>query len=363
MKVLISGGGTGGHVYPAIAIAEKLKKENEKIEILYVGTKNGFESTIIPKMGYSFKTIEVQGFQRKINFQNIKRIFKAVGAVFEAKKIIKEFSPDLIIGTGGYVCGPVVIMGALLKKNTIIHEQNAFPGITNKILAKFVDKILISFEDARFRFKEQSKIILVGNPVREEILTVDEKKSRIKYKIPENKKMILSFGGSFGAKKLNNSMKEIIKNYIEKDIPFIHVTGKTHYENFIKDIELKNIKPYQHIVSYMDEMPQALAASDLVICSSGAITIAELTALGKASIQIPKAYTAENHQEFNALSIKSAGACDIILEKDLNKNLLWEKIESILNDEKILNNMSENSKKIGMPDALNLIYDQIREII
>jgi len=363
MKVLISGGGTGGHVYPAIAIANKLKDEIEDVEILFVGTRNGIESEIVPKAGYELKTITVQGFRRKITVDNLKRIVKLFKGLEQSRRIVKKFKPDIVIGTGGYVCGPVVLNASINKIPTIIHEQNAFPGITNKILSKFVSKILISFEDAKKYFKDKDNVVLTGNPVRKEILISDKIFSRKKLGVNEDKRMILCVGGSGGATKLNDSMKKIIPRLVKEDIQFIHVTGKTHYDKFVKSLEVQNFRGCQKVVPYLDDMASALAACDLVICSAGAITLAEVTALSKPSIVIPKAYTAENHQEFNAKSIEKKDAGIAILEKQLTYKKLEDTIFKILGDREKLAQMGKNSGKIGNSKAIDNIYEEIMEVL
>ncbi|KXZ39550.1 UDP-N-acetylglucosamine-N-acetylmuramylpentapeptide N-acetylglucosamine transferase [Alkalithermobacter thermoalcaliphilus JW-YL-7 = DSM 7308] len=359
MKVLISGGGTGGHIYPAIAIANKLEEELKEVEILFVGTEKGLESKVVPKAGYELKTITVEGFQRKISFENVKRVLKLFKGLEDARKIVKKFDPDIVIGTGGYVCGPVVFNAAMRGIPTVIHEQNAFPGITNKILARFVDKILISFEDAKKYFPNSDKVVFTGNPVRKEILTANKNEAKRKLGIAEDKKMLLCVGGSGGSRKLNDSMVNIISNLVKEDIQFIHVTGKNHYEKFIDKLGEINLKKSQKVVDYLDDMATALAACDLVICSAGAITLAEVTALGKPSIIIPKAYTAENHQEYNAKSLENKGAAMVILEKDLNSKVLNDMIFKILGDRKRLKDMEQNSKNAGMPQSIEIIYKEI----
>lgn len=204
MKVLISGGGTGGHIYPAIAIANKIKEENKDAQILFVGTKKGLESEIVPNSGYELKTITVEGFRRKLTFDNLKRILKLFKGLEESRRVLKEFKPDIVIGTGGYVCGPVVFNAAINGIPTVIHEQNAFPGITNKILSKFVKRVLISFEDARKFLKNDEKVVFTGNPVRKEIIHAQKFSSRKKLGVSEDKKMILCIGGSGGSKKEKN---------------------------------------------------------------------------------------------------------------------------------------------------------------
>ena len=349
MKVLLSGGGTGGHVYPAIAIANKIKEENPDCEILFVGTEKGIESEIVPKYGYELKTVTVQGFRRKIDFENVKRVFKLCKGL------------DIVIGTGGYVSGPVLFNSALNKNVTIVHEQNSFPGVTNKILSKVVTKVLTSFEDSHKRFPEesQSKLVLTGNPVRKEILQARKSVSRKKLGISEDKKMVLCYGGSGGSEEINEAMLLVIKNMVREDVAFIFATGKLYYNDFIKALGDIPLKPYQRVMPYLDNMADGLAASDIVIGSAGAISLAEITALGKPSIIIPKAYTAENHQEYNAKSIESQGAGIAILEKDLTPERLNEVVFKLLGDKELLMDMANASKSIGKPQAIDLIYDEI----
>ena len=364
MRVLLSGGGTGGHVYPAIAIANRIKEQYPDAEIMFVGTEKGIESEIVPKYGYELKTVTVQGFKRKIDFDNVKRIFKLFKGLEQSRKVVKKFKPDIVIGTGGYVSGPVLFNAAMSKVPTVIHEQNSFPGVTNKILSKVVTKVLTSFEDSHERFPEGSrdKLVLTGNPVRKEILLARKNIARRNLGISEDKKMVLCYGGSGGSKEINDAMKLVIENMVKEDIAFIFATGKYYYEEFVKSIDYLNLKPYQKVVPYLEDMANALAASDLVIGSAGAISLAEITALGKPSIIIPKAYTAENHQEYNAKSIESKGAGIAILEKDLTPKTLNETVFRVLGDKELLINMENASKEIGKPEAIDLICDEIIKI-
>lgn len=364
MKILLSGGGTGGHVYPAIAIANKIKEENPEAEIVFVGTEKGIESEIVPKYGYELKTVTVQGFKRKIDFENVKRVFKLFKGLEQSRKIVKKFKPDVVIGTGGYVSGPVLFNSSMSKVPTIVHEQNSFPGVTNKILAKMVTKVLTSFEDSHERFPEEtrSKLVLTGNPVRKEILISKKSVSRRKLGIQEDKKMVLCYGGSGGSRKINDSMKLVIRNLVNDDIAFIYATGKNFYDGFISDINDLDLKPYQKVVPYLEDMATALAACDIVIGSAGAISLAEITALGKPSIIIPKAYTAENHQEYNAKSVESKGAGIAILEKNLTPETLNETVYKLLGDRDLLLDMSNASKEIGKPEAIDIIYKEVMEV-
>ena len=361
MKVLLAGGGTGGHVYPAIAIANKIKEHNPDCEILFVGTKNGIESEIVPKAGFELKTVTVQGFKRKIDFDNVKRVFKLCKGLEQSRRIVKKYKPDIVIGTGGYVSGPVLFNAAMSKKVTIVHEQNSFPGVTNKILSKVATKVLTSFEDSHKRFpeKSQDKLVLTGNPVRKEILQARKYISRKNLGISEDKKMVLCYGGSGGSEEINDAMRLVIENMVKEDVAFIFATGKVYYEEFIESIKDIELKPYQRVMPYLDNMADGLAASDIVIGSAGAISLAEITALGKPSIIIPKAYTAENHQEYNAKSIESQGAGIAILEKDLTPQSLNEAVFKLLGDKELLIDMANNAKKIGKPEAIDLIYNEI----
>lgn len=364
MKVLLSGGGTGGHVYPAIAIANRIKEDYPDAEILFVGTAKGIESEIVPKYGYNIETVTVQGFKRKIDLDNVKRVFKLFKGLEQSRKVIKRFKPDIVIGTGGYVSGPVLFNASMSKIPTVIHEQNSFPGVTNKILSKMVTRVLTSFEDSHKRFPEasQEKLVLTGNPIRKEILVSRKNISRRKLGISEDKKMVLCYGGSGGSRKINEAMKLVIENMVKDDVAFIFATGKAYFEDFSKEISNLSLKPYQKVVPYLEDMANALSASDLVIGSAGAISLAEITALGKPSIIIPKAYTAENHQEYNAKSIEKQGGGIAILEKNLTPNSLNEAVFKLLGDKDALLDMANASKAIGKPEAIDLIYNEIVKI-
>jgi len=366
MKVLITGGGTGGHINPALAIAQKIKASDKNNQILYVGTKDGMESDLVPKQGFDFRTVEAKFLQRKISIDNIKTLAISIKGVAQSMKIINEFKPDIVIGTGGYVCGPVVLAAALKKVPTIIHEQNVFPGITNKLLSKVVDKIAISFEEATKYFKYKDKLVLVGNPVRKEVIEANRMQSRKKYNLKNDDIFIYSFGGSGGQKSLNDSIINVIKEIKNRDkIKLLHVTGKRLKDNFQESLQKENIKIPSNvtIVDYMYDAPSALSASDLVIGSAGAITIAEITKIGVPSILIPKTYTAENHQEYNARALEKMGAAVVILESELKDNKLLSTIDKIINNSSELSAMSLNSKKLGELNAEEEIYKLILELV
>lgn len=364
MKYLISGGGTGGHIYPALAIINEIKARDKKADVLYVGTKDGLESKLVPKEAINFKTIRVEGIPRTISKDSFIALKELLFGLRESKKIIKEFEPDIVIGTGGYVCGPVVFQAYRNKVPTLIHEQNAFPGITNKILSRFVDRVAVTFDESRKYFKYPDRVIKTGNPIRSEILKVDKDQAYKKLNLRKDKAIVLSFGGSGGQKSLNDSIKEIIKDYKDLDFQLIHITGERFIDEFKECISgLKIDKNNIKILPYLFEMADALNIADIVVTSAGAITLAEISSVGVASILIPKAYTAENHQEYNARTFEKEDAGLVILEKDLNGKILKKQIDNLLKDPEKLKIMANNSKKLAKTNAAGKIYDIIERII
>ena len=367
MRVLITGGGTGGHINPALAIAQKIISEDSANQVLYVGTRDGLERELASKAGFDYKYVTAKYLKRKITFENVKTLFASIRGVIQASRIISEFKPDIVVGTGGYVCGPVVLAGSIKKVPTMILEQNVFPGVTNKMLSKFVDVIGISFAEAEKYFPEEArkKLVLVGNPVRKDILTADRKKSRTELNLRPDVICVYSFGGSGGQVSLNEAIVDVIKKYNgQKNIKIIHVTGKKLYQSFMDEINEQNIHLENNIdiVEYMYDAAIVLSASDIVIGSAGAITIAEITALGVPAILIPKTYTAENHQEYNARALEKKGAARVILEKDLDGKKLIKEIEEIIENKNLLKTMSTNSKKMGNADVENKIYDSMLKL-
>lgn len=361
MRLIVTGGGTGGHVYPALAIAEAMKEIVEPTEILYIGTGYGIESDIVPKQGYRFETIEVKGFIRRLTFENVRRLKMALSSMKECRRIMKEFRPDIVVGTGGYVCGPVLKAAHRYGAFTAIHEQNAYPGVTNKLLAKEADVIFLGFEKAKERLKGTCPKIFVGNPVRRSIFSMDRKRARQALGLDETRKMILSIGGSGGSDSLNKLFLRMLPLLLKKDIAFLHTTGKYHYETFMDSIKDVTLGKNQEFKNFEDDIPLYMAATDLVICSAGATTLAEVTAMGRASIVIPKAYTAENHQEYNARVIKENEAGDYILEKDLEKETSIERIMEVLEKDELRRDMEKNSKAMYPTDpakeAAQMIWD------
>ncbi|BFT66381.1 undecaprenyldiphospho-muramoylpentapeptide beta-N-acetylglucosaminyltransferase [uncultured Parvimonas sp.] len=367
MKVVISGGGTGGHIYPAVAIIEELKKRDNNIDILYIGSKNSMESELIPSLEINYESIEVMGLPRKINKKFFKSIFVLLKGLRQAKKILKRFKPDVVIGTGGFVTGPVLYKAHKMGIYTIFHEQNSYPGITNRILSRYVNAMAVTFKESIKFFKNNDKCVVTGNPIRNRFEFLNREQSLKFFEIDENSKNIFSFGGSNGSEELNKAVLGILDKFCENEkISLIHVTGKLNYDKFLEEIKNKDIKIGNNvkILPYMTEMDKAYGVSDLVITSSGAITLAEISKIGLASILIPKAYTTENHQEFNARAYKDIGASELILEKELNSDLLWENIEKIIFDNSRLEQMKENAKKLATPNAVkdfvSIFYDEFK---
>lgn len=364
MKIIVSGGGTGGHIYPAVSIIEEFKRRDPSTEVLYIGTAHGLEADIIPDLGIDFKTIHVKGMPRKLNKKSMIAIRELFKGLRESKKLIKDFDPDVVIGTGGFVSGPVLYSAAKNKKYCVFHEQNSYPGITNRILSNYVDKYFVTYNESIQYFKKQGNAIVTGNPIRNRFEELDKKKDEdyAFFDLDPKKKVVFSFGGSNGSKAINDTILTI-KEKINANsaIQWIHVTGKNNYDNFLKTIGSTgdNIKLYP----YMNDMDKAYNITDLIITSSGAITLAEISFCGLASILIPKGYTTENHQEFNARVYEKNGAAKVLLEKDLDGNILYNLIEEIISDDKIIVEMKKASKGLAKPNAAKDIVDRIYEEI
>lgn len=370
MKILFAGGGTAGHINPALAIAGYVKERQPDAEILYVGKIGGMEERLVPQAGIEFKGISVQGFSRKISLKGLKEniitISKAISGGKAAKKIIKEFAPDICVGTGGYVSGPVLRAAAQLGIPTIIHEQNAFPGVTNKMLAKHADRVMLAMPAAKKHFKGHPKFTETGNPVRGAILTADRDESRKLLGLDE-RPVILSFGGSLGAQIVNESIADIIARSA-KDGKYQHIHAYGQYGKWFPDLlkdkgaDLDNADNLD-IREYINDMPVCLAAADLVIARAGAITLSEIQVKGKPSILIPSPNVAENHQYHNAMALVENNAAVMIEEKDLTPEKLTEEIDKLAGDPERLKQYGKNAKEMAVDDAAKRIYSVIIEVL
>ncbi len=357
MKAIIVAGGTGGHIYPAIAIMNKIKEKEPNSEFLYIGTSDRMEKDVIPKLNIPFVGLEMKGLNRKNPFSNfsvIKMFFKAVS---ESKKIIKEFNPDVIVGAGGYITAPVLYAAHKCKVPVLIHEQNSIPGISNKFISNFADKICVSLPNSVNLFPKD-KVVYTGNPRSEEITKVD-KVSKKEFGFDPKKKLVVIVMGSQGSTTMTTKIKELIPAFNDKDYQVLVITGKNYYD------EYKNIKTSSNIkiVPFLDNLINLMKDTDLMLSRAGASTIAEITAIGLPAILVPSPYVTENHQYKNAKELEDKGACVIVTEEEFSKDRIVSEIDSLLSSEEKMKNMSQSSKKLGIIDSATRIYDEIRKII
>lgn len=354
-KAIVTGGGTGGHIYPAIAIAGKIREENPVVKIIYVGIKGGPEERIAKKNGYEFWPITAMGIPRKIGKRLFKALLSNIRGFSQAKKIIKDFNPDIVIGTGGYVCAPILYQAARKNIPSIVHESNSYPGMASKFLSNKVDKVLISYKEAKDHFKYKDNIVLTGNPVRSSFnlsYTDEDLKS---LGIRKNLPVVFSFGGSNGSHALNEAVLGLCKK-LDGNFYLLHQTGFRYYDDFLEKMPENE---YVKVFKYIDNIDLFYGVSDLVIGSSGAMSLAEISLVKKPSILIPKAYTTENHQEYNARTYEKNGASLVILEKDLSPSLLFDSIMSIVKDKEKMKKMGERAYKLSDKKALDNIYREI----
>ena len=360
-RVIISGGGTGGHIYLAITIARAIA-DIEPTEFLYVGSKIGLENTLIPNEGIPFVTIDVRGLERKISFRNLVTLGKTAGSLLRAEQIIHKFKPDVVIGTGGFVCGPVLLAASLSGIPTLVQEQNVIPGVTNTILSRFVKCVALGYEEAADRFKRKDILVYTGNPVRKDILTGTRDHGRALLGLDPDKFTLLVAGGSRGARSINNAMIEVHRYFRDsRDIQILHVTGDHEYDRVVGQLEGIDGKGRygegSHIIPYLHHMPEALAAADLAVYRAGAVGLAELTVRGLPAILIPYPYAAEDHQRYNAQALVMCGAAKMILDKMLTGRELLEEIVHLKNDPEALKRMARASKSKGRPQAAHDIAE------
>lgn len=370
-KILIATGGTGGHINPALAVAGYIRENYPKADILFVGTAVKMEAQLVPAAGYAFKTIDIQGFSRDLTpsgiKQNVSTLIKLVKSSSQAKKIIKEYQPDVVMGFGGYVGGPVLRTACKLGIPTAIHEQNAFPGVTNKALAKIVDKVMLTAPEAEKYMQPKNPCVVTGLPVRGELISADREFSRAELGVDE-RPVILSMGGSLGARVINNAVTQLIEErYERKDCYFLHATGKAGVGMFdvIEKEKNINLEENKHIMlrEYINDMHRCMAAADLVICRAGASSLSEIQAMGKPSILVPYPYAAENHQYYNAMELVKNDAAILIEEKDFTGERLIREIDALLADKQRLLTLGENAKKMAIYDATERIVSCICEIV
>ena len=369
VKLLFVCGGTGGHINPALAVANYARTQDPDVEILFAGNPNGMEAKLVPQAGYDFAPIKVRGLKRQLTLDNIINNLLMPGCLIssniKAKKIIKNFDPDVVIGTGGYVSFPIMKRAAELGYKTLSHEQNAFPGVAQKMLAKRVSRMLVAFPEAIARLPEGTKAGVVGNPVREEIIFADRRKAREKLGIGD-RICILSYGGSLGAQRINETVAELVGKLWGGNYYFIHATGKYGTELFPELLGKYGIRPDRekglYVREYIDDMADCMAAADLLFCRSGAITLSELEAAGVPSILIPSPNVAENHQYFNAKVLADREAALLIEEKDLTGETLTEAVKKLTADPETLEKYGKNARKLAIIDSNRLIYQEILKL-
>ena len=364
MRIVMTGGGTGGHIYPALAIANRFVKEDPDTKVLYIGDSNCMESTIVPNAGYEFRGVPAEEVNRKNILKLFKTGIKNIEGIHQAKKLMSEFRPDIVIGTGGFVSFPVIVAGHSLGARCYFQEQNAFPGLANKMLERYASKVFLGFEAASCFFRQPEKHIVSGNPVRAEFFEADREKAREQLGISEDEFVILSFGGSLGAGKINDVMYDIMKQINgEKRVRLFFGTGRAYYDKVMEKVEEEGLEIHDNtlIKPYIEDMVTYLAASDLMVSRAGALTVAEACACGRASVLIPSPNVTGNHQYYNAKEIADHGAAVLIEEKDFDFDIMMKQVVRFLNDREALQEMAGNAKKIGDTDACGIIYKGIMD--
>ncbi len=361
-RIIISGGGTGGHIFPAIAIANALKKLDPSTEILFVGALGRMEMERVPAAGYEIVGLDIRGIQRGSILKNLLLPFKLIGSIIKSRKIINEFQPDAAVGVGGYASGPLLYAASMKNVPCLIQEQNSFAGVTNKRLGKKAEKICVAFDGMEAFFPED-KIVKTGNPVRRESVNIAGKREEAlkEFKLSPNKKTILVVGGSLGARTLNDSMLNGLEHIIESDVQVIWQTGKHYYQNIIHVLG-ENYNPNIRILEFLNRMDLAYAAADIIVSRAGAGTIAELCIVGKPVILVPSPNVAEDHQTKNAKALVQENAAEYIQDRKANRKLVTAALE-LLEDDKLRKTLSENISKLALPDADTDIAKEVFGII
>lgn len=357
MRAIVVAGGTGGHIYPALAIINKIKENEPDSEFLYIGTSDRMEKDIVPKFGIEFIGLEMSGLNRKEVLKNFSVIKKYLAAIKKSKEIIRKFNPDIVIGVGGYITAPVLYAAHLLEYKTMIHEQNSIPGLSNKFLGNFVDCICVSLPKT-VKYFDKRKVVYTGNPRSEEIIKVKMiPKSELGF--VKGKKLVVIVMGSLGSTTMTLKIKQAITSFKGKDYQVVVVTGKDYYDNY-KDVEVPtNVK----LVPFLDNFINVLKDTDLIVSRAGASTIAEITAIGLPAILVPSPYVTHNHQYMNAKELADAGACTIITENQFSSVEVVSKIDELLNDKDKYLKMQIASRKFGIKDSASKIYTEIKRLV
>ncbi len=362
LKVIVSGGGTGGHIFPAIAIANALKAHNKEIDVLFIGAKGRMEMEKVPAAGYKIEGLWISGFQRKITFKNMMFPFKLISSLMKAKRIVKRFNPDVVVGVGGYASGPTLQVSAKMGIPTLIQEQNSFPGITNRLLAKKVKKICVAY-DGMDRFFPKEKIILTGNPVRQEVVQLEGKRDRAieHFGLDPGKKTLLVIGGSLGARTINHSIIAGLKQFEEEGVQVLWQTGKFYYEEAkeaLKEVSYKGIIAKDFIM----KMDYAYAVADVVVSRAGAISVSELCLVKKPSILVPSPNVAEDHQTKNAMALVNHNAAVLVKDIDAVEQLSTSAIK-LLNNKEQQEKLESSIAGLGFENSADAIANEVMSLV
>jgi len=364
LKILFVAAGTGGHINPAIAIAKYCVEANSNTKVLFVGTKRGLENKLVPAAGFELVHIKMRGIKRKLTLENVVAVKELIMGYKRARQIIKNFKPDIVLGTGGYICGPVLSTSIKMGITSIIHESNAYPGVTTKLLAKKLDAVAVGFEETRSHLKGYPNVINTGTPViiNRKLLNIPKHtaKSMMGYNV--NLPLILIYGGSQGASSINNAVIDMIVNHGSKiDFNVVFATGNNSYDNTIEKLN-GHLKSNIRVVPYIYNMDELMAAADFAVTRAGAMTCNELTTHGVPAIMVPFPFAAENHQEFNARALEAAGAAFVILDKNLSGDILYQKIIEVIRNKSVLTKMSDRARKLKTDDADKNVYNIIMKL-
>ena len=369
MRVLMTGGGTGGHINPAVAIANTIKKNHPQAEIAFVGTKRGKEKELVPKEGYPLYFVDVQGIRRSLSPKNIKALYLALVSPLRAKKLLEQYRPDFVVGTGGYACWPVMKAASKLGIPTAVHESNALAGLAIRKLQDGMDRIFINFPQTEEQIKKQNrhKVMHVGNPLREGFGGLSYENARKKLGLRDGEQMVLSFGGSLGAERINEAMLDLMGEYAPKhpEIRIVHACGTVKYGPIYEEFCRRGLDalPNVMLTPYIYDMPTQMAAADVVICRAGAMTISELALMKKACVMIPSPNVTDNHQYKNAKALADGGAAVLLEEKDMLSGRLTQEVSALLTDGVARHSMEEAIASFARTDANKLIYDELMRLM
>ncbi len=362
MKVVFAGGGTGGHVYPGIAIARELVERDPRVEAVFVGTRRGLEADVVPREGFRLALIDVAGFRRRLSLDTALTALRACRGFVQAIGIVRRERPDVVVGTGGYVSGPVVLAAWLMGIPTLIHEQNALPGVTTRALSRIANAVALTFEESAPHLGRRSRVVVTGNPVRRSIVATTREEGARSLGLDPGLRTVLVFGGSQGARAINEAFVGALKGIMERrDVQVVFQTGRRDHASIASRLEAQqlpaSVRSRLVVAPYLYEMDKALACADLTVSRAGAISIAEITARGLPCVLVPYPSAAEGHQETNARALERAGAAVVILQRDLSPRLLLEVVGGLLDDPARLARMSRASRALGRPSAAAVLAD------